>query len=63
MDIRSLALITLTNTTKSNPGPWDWEAAYELPDLGIASAITAIASWFAAKLTRPTVPALRAAHA
>ena len=65
MDIRDLALATaLTKpVTKPNAGPWDWEAAYQLPKLGIAKVVTAAASWLASKFTRPTVPALRAAHA
>jgi hypothetical protein len=65
MDIRDLALATaLTKpVTKPNAGPWDWEAAYTMPNLGLASTFAAVASWLASKFTRPTVPALRAAHA
>jgi hypothetical protein len=63
MDIRDLAFVYAAMPAKANAGPWDWEAAYELPNFGIASAFAAVASWLAAKFTRPTVLALRAAHA
>lgn len=63
MDIRALALASTIVPRKANTGPWDWEAACEMPNLGIVDTVTAVASWLAAKFTVPTVPALRAAHA
>lgn len=64
MEIRHLALVhAVAQPVKSNASPWDWEAAYEMPNLGIASTLAAVASWLASKFARPTGPALRAAHA
>jgi hypothetical protein len=63
MEIRDLALVQVVPTEKASAGPWDWEADYQLPTVGIVAAIAAAASWVASKFTRPTAPALRAAHA
>ena len=63
MELRDLAFVYATRPAKANAGHWDWEAAYVLPNFGIASAFVVVASWLASKFARPTVLALRAAHA
>jgi hypothetical protein len=63
MEIRDLAFVHAVPTRTSNAGPWDWEASYEMPYLGISAALTALASWLSSKLTRSTIPALRAIQA
>jgi hypothetical protein len=63
MDIRDLAVVYAVPTRTSNAGPWDWEASYVAPDLGIMAAVTAVVSWLASKFARPAVPALRAIQA
>lgn len=63
MDIRDLALASTIVPRKASTGPWDWEAACKMPNLGIVDTCTAVASWLASKFTVPTIPALRVAHA
>ena len=63
MDFRDLALGLTVIPLAPKSGPWDWEKQCQMPKLRVVSAITAVVSWLAARLARPTVPALRAAHA